>query len=603
MLTRILHQRNQFILAMLFIFTLAGCSQITSKSKNVFYSGVTKPSSYYITGAEKKTGLEKINWQLLAIQALIKEDDLIDAKKKLTALPTQLVGIQRREYYLLTAALEAMRKNTSEAQKALDKIISRLLIGAQRDRFYRIKIQLLKSQKTVDQEAVLTTYIDWEKNVTPFQKKQVIEETWNVLTALLPAEIDKLGLTKNKTLIGWLDLLKRYNSHKNDQIILKNEVRLWQEKNRKHPAEKYAKKLFLGESLVPATPINTNELKVALLLPMSGNAQIFGKAIYQGFNDTVTKQKNAPAVMLIDTDRISFSEVAKNVNEGKINFIVGPLLKYTVTNIKSLKLSIPILALNRIDDMTQQDNLCYFALAPEDEALDAAKRMYTQGKRNPLLIVPKGELVDRIPSAFAEQWGKLIKDGAIQVITFDPSRQRSIEQKGIPLEGTVFKWQDGKLKPSKLVAEDGVAPYVDAVYIVANPQELSFIKSMLDITATRLDQTNITYYASSRSNSATISFDERNNLNGMQISEIPYIATKDYVLKSKLPINQKNDYSLVRLYAMGVDAWTLVQNYAELKNNYHVKGVTGQLSVTKPCIITRELKWLTFDNGVLKSDK
>lgn len=48
--------------------------------------------------------------------------------------------------------------------------------------------------------------------------------------------------------------------------------------------------------------------------------------------------------------------------------------------------------------------MCFFALSPEDEARDAAQFIHRQGKQQPLLLVPRGVLGDRVINAFAQAW-------------------------------------------------------------------------------------------------------------------------------------------------------------------------------------------------------
>ncbi|PVL92388.1 penicillin-binding protein activator, partial [Salmonella enterica] len=80
---------------------------------------------------------------------------------------------------------------------------------------------------------------------------------------------------------------------------------------------------------------------------------------------------------------------------------------------------------------------------------DAAHHIYDQGKQSPLLLIPRSTLGDRVANAFTQEWQKL---------------------------------GGGR---------------VDAVYILATPEEIGFIKPM--IAMRNGTQSGATLYASSRS--------------------------------------------------------------------------------------------------------
>jgi outer membrane PBP1 activator LpoA protein len=60
-----------------------------------------------------------------------------------------------------------------------------------------------------------------------------------------------------------------------------------------------------------------------------------------------------------------------------------------------------------------------------------------------------------------------------------------------------------------------------------------------------------------------------------------------------------NDYSLARLYAMGVDAWTLASHFSQIRQvpGYQVMGNTGNLTANSDCVIKRKLPWLMYQQG------
>ncbi|WP_289465681.1 penicillin-binding protein activator, partial [Klebsiella pneumoniae] len=64
-------------------------------------------------------------------------------------------------------------------------------------------------------------------------------------------------------------------------------------------------------------------------------------------------------------------------------------------------------------------------------------------------------------------------------------------------------------------------------------------------------------YASSRSAGGVNGPDFRLEMDGLQFSDIPMLSGGNPSLQQQALSSVRNDYSLARLYAMGVDAWSL----------------------------------------------
>ncbi len=93
---------------------------------------------------------------------------------------------------------------------------------------------------------------------------------------------------------------------------------------------------------------------------------------------------------------------------------------------------------------------------------------------------------------------------------------------------------------------------VDAVYIVATQSQLTLIKPMIDMATSSRGKPAM--YASSRSYQAGAGPDFRTEMEGLQFSDIPLLAGSNPQLLQQASARFRNDYSLVRLYAMGMDA-------------------------------------------------
>jgi len=56
--------------------------------------------------------------------------------------------------------------------------------------------------------------------------------------------------------------------------------------------------------------------------------------------------------------------------------VVSPLLKENVDKLSGIHTPLNVLALNQPETPHDDPNICYFALSPEDEALDAARHIW-----------------------------------------------------------------------------------------------------------------------------------------------------------------------------------------------------------------------------------
>lgn len=83
--------------------------------------------------------------------------------------------------------------------------------------------------------------------------------------------------------------------------------------------------------------------------------------------------------------------------------------------------------------------------------------------------------------------------------------------------------------------------------------------------------------------------DFRLEMEGLQFSEIPLLAGSNPALMQQVASQFKNDYSLLRLYAMGMDAWALANYFADLRqsSSQQITAATGTLTASADCVINR----------------
>ncbi|HDG1098559.1 TPA: penicillin-binding protein activator [Klebsiella aerogenes] len=671
----------------------AGCGTHTQDQSTAFMQGTSQAnSSFYLQQMQQSTNDSKTNWQLLAIRALLQEGKKQQAIDLYNQLPSNLNSTQAREQSLLAVEVKLAQGDYQGAKALLSKLDPLSFEKNQQPRYWQAQIDASQGQPSL---SLLRALIAQQPLLSQAkQKQQNIDATWKALTAMTPQQANALVINADENVLqGWLDLQRMWFDNRNDPAMLKAGVKDWQIRYPQNP----------GAQMLPTALVNMQNYKpastnkIALLLPLNGQAAIFGRTIQQGFeaakngapavqgsavpaqvaqaanvagnNDVVSPSQaevgdltatgsqtapvqapaetqaapaakpaaaplpapvaatpaaqpeaqpvNAPAAQpqpavatttnpaaelkIYDTTSQPMSQLLAQVQQDGATIVVGPLLKENVEEVMKSNTSLNVLALNQPGKVENRPNLCYFALSPEDEARDAARHIHDQGKQTPLLLVPRGALGDRVVSAFADEWLKLGGGSVLQQRLGSTAELKSgVNGGGISLTGspvsTLPSSVDSSLgSPSDVPVSSGGS--IDAAYIVATPEQIGYIKPL--IAMRNGSQSNVTLYASSRSAQGTSGPDFRLEMEGLQYSEIPMLAGSNPALMQQALSAVRNDYSLARLYAMGADAWSLANHFAQMRQSpgYELNGNTGDLTATPDCVINRKLSWLKYQQG------
>lgn len=445
---------------------LAGCpSRAPQTPPANIQDEASASSDYYLQQLQQSSDDNKADWQLLAIRALLREGKLPQAGDQLNQLPKNLSGAQQTERQLLTAELQIANKSYVSARSTLGHLDSGSLSPNQKVRYYQAQIAANQGKASLP---LIRAYIAQEPLLTGKPHQDNLDQTWQALLQLTPQEMNSLVINADENVLqGWLDLLRVYQDNKQDPDLLKAGIKDWQNRYPKNPAAKTLPARL--NQVLNFTQASTS--KIALLLPLNGQAKVFADAIQQGFeaaknggsmpapqpqaaqpasapaptaptdqaatgdinaNGAVSPsaQESQPAVTaaqpaapssapitplqaanaqvkVYDTTSQPLAALLSQAQQDGATLVVGPLLKENVEEVIKSNTPLNVLALNQPEKVESRANLCYFALSPEDEARDAARHIHQQGKQTPLLLVPRGALGDRVVSAFADEWLKL----------------------------------------------------------------------------------------------------------------------------------------------------------------------------------------------------
>ncbi|HGH4718502.1 TPA: penicillin-binding protein activator [Enterobacter hormaechei] len=684
------------------IFTGCG-TQAPDQSTAHMQGSAQADSGFYLQQMSQSTNDTRINWQLLAIRALLKEGKTQQAAELFSQLPQDLNDTQRHEKTLLSAELKVAQKDYDGAKKILGTIDLSTLDKNQQARFWQAGITAEQGRPSL---TLLRALIAQEPLLAGADKQKNIDATWQALASMTQDQAKALVINADENVLqGWLDLQQMWFNNRSDPNMLKAGITDWQKRYPQNP----------GAKMLPTQLVNVQNFKpastskIALLLPLNGQAAVFGRAIQQGFeaakngttavsgsavptqaaqaanvNDVVspsaaetsdlttaqtpaqgtmqnpvtapTTQPAPPApaatqapaetpapataeqpqpqtaqpeqqpatqpqavattsanpgaeLKIYDTSAQPLDQVLAQVQQDGASIVVGPLLKNNVEALMKSNTTLNVLALNQPEQVQNRANICYFALSPEDEARDAARHIHEQGKQAPLLLIPRSTLGDRVANAFAQEWQTLgggvvlqQKFGSAAELRAGVNGGAGIALNGSPVSASLPHQQSVTIGGLTIPAPPTDAQIsgggkVDSAYIVATPEEIAFIKPM--IAMRNGSQSGATLYASSRSAQGTAGPDFRLEMEGLQYSEIPMLAGSNPQLMQQALGAVRNDYSLARLYAMGVDAWALANHFTQMRQvpGFELNGNTGDLTADQDCVINRKLSWLKYQQG------
>ncbi|PVX40455.1 hypothetical protein C8D76_10322 [Pasteurella langaaensis DSM 22999] len=555
------------LMPLLFPVLLAGCTNLFGDNlASTLKNDANASSDFYMNKIEQtKDQEDQQTYKLLAARVMITENKIPQAEALLGELK-DLTPEQLLDKSIIDAHISAAKHKNGQATSQLRLIDLNKLSPSQKARYYDVVARVAENKNDIID--AVKARIQMDANLTDVQRKQEnIDRTWALLRSANRGVINGASADGNAALGGWLALAKAYNDNVSQPAQLSRALDAWKAAYSNHSAAYLFPTELKSVNNFQQTQLN----KITVLLPLSGDASVIGSTVRSGFNDA-RGEDTTTQVEFIDTITTPTQDAVAQAKQGGSSAIVGPLLKPnvdTVINNPSAIQGIDVLALNSTHNSHTVNKLCYFGLSPEDESESAADRMWNDNIRTPLVLVPQSDLGQRTGSAFNVRWQQL---------------------SGVDANIKFFNSTDD----AAVLIQDGSSQSADGVYVVATAEELTDIKSALTNASS-----NARVYASSRSNSSNSTPEYRLQMNGVRFSDIPFFKEADSGQYQKINQATGGDYSLIRLYAMGADAWLLINKFNELRQvpGFSVSGLTGHLSAGPNCNIERSMSWFEYQDG------
>lgn len=571
------------------------------------------------------------------------EGNLLQAANEYLALGEASSGEKQARYYLRAAQLYRNIERGQESRQALDRVARDALpIAAQLDATLLDADLLLMANRGAEALAVLKD-IDvtalsvlqsrqlhqlriggyaltenWlEKayshlNLDPLlragpERDDNRTALWETLMLLSPQVLDLFnpGVPPADD-SGWFALAYAVKAYQGNPEAMQVALENWRRSYPNHPADPA---LYEADLAVASVPVDIDS--IAVLLPDSGPFAAAAAAIREGLIAAHYSSGSRTRLQFFDVRNDGAGNVVQQYRQAVssgASIVIGPLQKHNVEALaRSGELPVPVLALNRIDDDVASPNLFQFGLAPEDDAEAIADYARQQGYDHAVILHPHGDWGQRVANAFATQW--LQNGGAlINRAAYDES-ENDFRDTLIPLLGIDESERRYQALRSTLGRSLDFEPRrrqdIDFLFLVARPlkarqlvPQLKFHRSgTLPIIATSHAYGGVE--------------DPQNNidLDDLIISDIPWMFTDhagdDPAYLALSSQASAGDGSLLRLKALGVDAYRLLPQLNALSRNptQRFDGATGMLFVNARGQIERDMRWGRFDKGVLTSQR
>ncbi|WP_086480668.1 penicillin-binding protein activator [Oceanospirillum sanctuarii] len=449
-------------------------------------------------------------------------------------------------------------------------------------------------------EASAREYLLLARQQTGQPAQQAYEQLWQALLNITLNDIRSLmDSEKDDELRGWLDLARVRKEAANNLDQFNAELSRWLRHWSDHPGA-----LALPRDMAFLVEISRNPVQhIAVFLPQSGPLARAGNAIRDGIVaaavDARAQSAATPKLSFYDSNTMSLDELYRAAMAAGAEVAIGPLSKNKVTELQERgALALPTLALNYgTNAETENNQLFQYAISAEDEASQAAKTAWQDGKKRALTLTPASDWGGRALTAFETTWSE--QGGTVAETAMYSGKTNlglSIE-KMLEVDKSERRWRRmSQILDQKIEFEPRRRQDIDMMFLVATPATARQVKPALAFYYAA----DLPVYATSHLYNGKASPSRDQDLNGINFCDIPWFLENDSSLKRQIDKawpDETNRYG--RLFAMGTDALQLAGRLRMLQAlpDSKVYGATGALSMQGNQTIQRQLEWATFVRG------
>jgi len=320
-----------------------------------------------------------------------------------------------------------------------------------------------------------------------------------------------------------------------------------------------------GAESVPNTNLDAKTGPIVLVLPLaSASFSRAAEAVQAGFLAAADAAHAKPMVIGHgDGEIVAAFAKAKAANA---RVIVGPLVRDDMKALVAAGEELPpTIALNQLDEGSSLPrNIYVLTLTIDGEARQIARRARDDGAETVAVIASETPRQQRFASAFNAEW-LLAGGGAPVMYRFDPSPD-------------VLRLMRRELAKSP----------VDAALLAVDAEDAARAKPYVG---------SIPSYTSSEVNERQAP-DALRDLDDVRFVDIPWLVDADAAAFTDLKRPGYPNPTLERLYALGMDAFRVAQQFTEgSPSRLEFDGATGHLSLDETRQFVREGRLMQFRAG------
>ena len=633
---------------------LAAVQALTKESKYVLAESVIEYLQNKTLNTQQKNHL-----LLLIADNQYAQNQLDETMKTLKRIDSALISEPAELHYLkLKTELHVRNKEHQAAVDTLFELTPLLTVGKQKQQYNDLMLselnmldpsvlnQLSRAPVNSNTSAPVsdaTTGTGFNSELAAIEAELKARETSNINVA---------PLTDEQVFVqGWYALASIYHRYQLRTNQLLRGIDAWKLLYPNHPVIDYMPSQL--QNIPEATPYQPT--KIAVLLPLTGRFKKPAQAIQYGisyafYNQADVKkrqqeeQDNAnanstsvinaagdaqnvgsqradkdfiatpPHMLFLDTNKMSMQDIADQLHNQHIDFVIGPLLKPNVEALLPLAKDIPVLALNGFPSDQRTSSIHYaFPLSPEGEAEQAAEVIFQNKHKKPLLLAPNSKFGRRTAAAFEARWKALsdaqqASDASLESYPAETHYFSKDADYGKFLAGALHT-QESKDRISqmqtmlgrKLESEVRSRRDIDAIYVISKRRELIFIKPFLAVTISPYAE-DIPLYASSRSHEIDLTNTQDKELTGLTFSDVTFLINDESKMNENIQaIWPKQRLSTLRLFALGYDSYNLIEQLKPLQviEGYKFPGLVGELALDANNTVESKLSWAKYEDGNL----
>ncbi|MGA3156561.1 MAG: penicillin-binding protein activator [Steroidobacteraceae bacterium] len=566
-------------------------------------AGRPSTASGYEQAAKQRTGTEQARLQLLAAQEWLNANRVAEAQRVLVGISIVLTPEQQIERHLIESEITLALGQPQQAWTQVASI-SEPTGTPTAPMYFAVRERIaLGAGRPVD--AIRAETAGERLTTDPAERSR---QRQGLLAGLRQLKDRGVRLDTQQTsdpmIRGWLDLAALSGTGHGAAIGGTADASHWRATYPDHPATELTREAFSAE-----IPLTGAVHQIALLLPLTGPNSGAALRVQEGFQYAYN-QLNAgerPALKVYDTNMLSVPDALAQARSDGAQVIVGPLTRDEVNAAADAGSGVSaLLALNTLTgNRAVRPGFYQFALSPEDEARQVARRLLASGLRRGASLVAAGkdwsEWGARVQAAFNQE----LQSGGGELLTqtrFDPEEHDF----GAPIHATLGTDQSEarrdrleRVLGTKLQLEPRRRADLQFIFVAGPAVAVRLLRPQLSFQ----NAGDVPIFSTSDAYSAEAG-EANQDLEGIQFPDLPWLVPDGgHLDELHRQVEQSEGgatTSRSRLFAFGYDACQLalaITAAGRDRSHVAIDGLTGQLSIDAEGYIRREGVWVQLHNG------